>query len=167
MKTDTFPAGPSVFTHLGLRSLEQDVVVGRRWGRMFPQQSALWKFIINLLGDWNIGQQHELLHHGVGLPNNQETRFLTYKSKTHTEKNKKDFSFSKGTYMSSLVWRSMGSWVSLSMWKRTSKDDSVNALKDIEGQIILNTATLNISYWNQDDINCVCCFFPQYFWLLF
>lgn len=37
-----------------------------------------------------------------------------------------------GTYMSSLVWRSMGSWVSLSMWKRTSKDDSVNALKDIK-----------------------------------
>lgn len=37
------------------------------------------------------------------------------------------------TYMSSLVWRSMGSWVSLSMWKRTSKDDNVNALKDIKG----------------------------------
>ena len=37
-----------------------------------------------------------------------------------------------GTYMSSLVWRSMGSWVSLSMWKRTSKDDSVNALMDIK-----------------------------------
>lgn len=39
------------------------------------------------------------------------------------------------TYMTSLVWRSMGSWVSLSMWKRTSNDDSVNALQDCATQI--------------------------------
>lgn len=41
------------------------------------------------------------------------------------------------TYMSSLVWRSIGSWVSLSMWKRTSKEDSVNALKDNGTQITI------------------------------
>lgn len=39
------------------------------------------------------------------------------------------------TYMSSLVCRSMGSWVSLSMWKRTSKDDSVSALNVTENMI--------------------------------
>lgn len=50
---------------------------------------------------------------------------------THNDTLKKR-SGEKVTYMSSLVWRSMGSWVSLSMWKRTSKDDSVNALKDIK-----------------------------------
>lgn len=50
----------------------------------------------------------------------------------------------KVTYMSSLVWRSMGSWVSLSMWKRTSKEDSVSALNDIKMRFMWITTSLNI-----------------------
>ena len=52
------------------------------------------------------------------------------------------------TYMSSLVWRSMGSWVSLSMWKRTSKDDSVSALNATQNIIhIRNYDPLNLMSW--------------------
>lgn len=35
---------------------------------MFPQHGAVWEFLKNLLSHGNIGQQHELLHHGVCLP---------------------------------------------------------------------------------------------------
>lgn len=109
---------------------------------MLPQHGAVWKFIVNLLSDGNIGQQHELLHHGVCLPNNQVNGCMLktqHDTNKHTEKKETSFcggkefcSFFEATYISSLVWRSMGSWVSLSMWKRTSKDDSVNALKDFK-----------------------------------
>lgn len=55
---------------------------------MFPQHCAVWEFIINLLGDWDICQQHELLHHGVCLPDSQEMSLLgdTTKLKEDTGK---------------------------------------------------------------------------------
>lgn len=52
-------------------------------------------------------------------------RKITFPSNTVTS-----FEFSGAeTHLSSLVWRSMGSCVSLSMWKRTSGEDRVRALK--------------------------------------
>lgn len=36
---------------------------------------------------------------------------------------------SEATYKSSFAWRSMGSWVSLSMWNRTSNEDNARALR--------------------------------------
>lgn len=63
-------------SYFGLCSLEQNVVVGWRWRRMFPQHCAVWEFIVNLLGDRDICQQHELLHHGVCLPDSQEMSLL-------------------------------------------------------------------------------------------
>lgn len=120
-------------SHLWLWSLMQDVIVGW-WGSwMFPQHGTVGKFIIDFLGNWYISQQHELLHHGVGLPDNQQRLFNFYLHNINPGKVQRKAEgkklLSEATYKSSFAWRSMGSWVSLSMWKRTSNEDNVRALR--------------------------------------
>lgn len=111
----------------------QDVIVWWRGSWMFPQHGTVWKFIVDFLGNWYISQQHELLHHGVGLPDNQQRLFNFYLHNINPGKVQRKAGGrklpSEATYKSSFAWRSMGSWVSLSMWKRTSNEDNVRALK--------------------------------------
>lgn len=129
-------------SHLWSWSLMQDVIVGRRRCWVLPQHGAVWKFIVDFLCYWYISQQHELLHHGVGLPNSQERLWLIF---TRNQLVKWERLLSEDTYKSSFAWRSMGSWVSLSMWKRTSKEDNVRALRR-------KTNIMNVHPMNSDSL---------------
>lgn len=54
-------------TYLRLGGLDKDVVVGWRRCGVFPEQSAFGELLVDLLSHRDVRQQHELLHHGVGV----------------------------------------------------------------------------------------------------
>ena len=47
--------------------LDKGLEVGGRRRRVVTQQSVLRELVKGKLGDADVGQQHKLLHHGVGL----------------------------------------------------------------------------------------------------
>ena len=57
-----------ISTDLGLGGFEEWVKVGGGWRRVPPETGAVGELLLDLLGYSDVGQQHELLHHGVGLP---------------------------------------------------------------------------------------------------
>ena len=59
-------------TDLGLGGFDERVKVGGGWRRVPPETGTVGELLLDLLGHGDVGQQHELLNHRVGLSAQRE-----------------------------------------------------------------------------------------------